>query len=94
MADIHIVQEHALTPEKARAAAQQVADKIAADYDLECRWDGDVLHFERSGVEGSLTLQKQQALMEIKLGFLMSSFSSMIEEKIAAKMQKVFAGAA
>ena len=30
MADIQIVQEHKLSPERARAAAQQVADKVAA----------------------------------------------------------------
>ena len=56
MADINIVQQHKLTAEKARAAAQQVADKLAQEYDLACAWDGDVLRFERSGVDGSLTL--------------------------------------
>ena len=90
MADISIVQAHSLTPKKARDAAQRVADKIAQDYDLECVWDGDILRFERSGVEGSLTLEKRQAQMHIKLGFLYSAFSSRIESKVAESMQKVF----
>ena len=50
MADISIVQAHSLTPEQAREAAQQVADKIAREYGLACNWEGDVLRFERSGV--------------------------------------------
>ena len=90
MADINIVQQHKLTAVKAREAAQQVADKLAQEYDLVCAWDGDVLRFERSGVDGSLTLEKEQAQLQIKLGFLLSAFAPTIEGKIAEKMRKVF----
>jgi putative polyhydroxyalkanoate system protein len=90
MADIHIVQAHSLTPEKARMAAQKVADKLASEYELACQWDGDVLHFERSGVEGSLRLEQRQAQMRIKLGFLFGAFSATIESKVADSMRKVF----
>ena len=90
MADINIVQQYKLTAAKAREAAQQVADKLAQEYDLACAWDGDVLRFERSGVDGSLTLGKEQAQLQIKLGFMLSAFASTIEGKIAEKMRKVF----
>ena len=90
MADITIVQEHALSPVKAREAAQVVAYRIAEEYELTCAWDGDVLRFERSGVEGALTLESRQVHMHIKLGFLFSVFSSKIESKVAESMQKVF----
>lgn len=91
MADIHIVQEHTLTPAQARAAAQKVADKISQEYGLDCAWKGDVLHFERSGVDGELTLGASAAAMDIRLGFLMGAFASAIEAKVAASMKKVFA---
>jgi len=94
MADINIVQEHNLTPIKAREAAQQVADKMAEEYDLQCAWDGDVLRFGRTGVEGSLTLARAQAQMHLKLGFLFSAFASKIESKVVENMQKVFGGVA
>lgn len=93
MADISIVQAHSLTPERARAAAQEVADKIGREYGLACKWDGDVLRFERSGVHGALTLGARQAAMEINLGFLMGAFAPSIRAKVAEKMQKVFAAA-
>lgn len=93
MADINIVQEHHLTPKKAREAAQKVADKIAGEYDLACAWEGDVLHFERSGVQGSLTVEKQQVAMVIKLGFMMGMLAPAIEAKVADSMKKVFAPA-
>ena len=91
MADIRIVQEHNLSPERARAAAQQVADKVATELGMECRWDGDVLRFERSGVEGALTLEGRSAALRIKLGLLMSAFGPAIEAKAADKMRRMFA---
>jgi putative polyhydroxyalkanoate system protein len=90
MADINIVQAHSLAPEQARAAAQQVADKLAEQFELACRWDGDVLRFERSGVNGALTLHPHQAQLQIALGFPMSMMADMVKAKVSEKMQKVF----
>jgi len=91
MSEISIVQEHNLSPEQARAAAQQVAQRIASEYGLACKWEGDdVLRFERSGVEGALTLEDQRAAMRIRLGFFMGAFAPAIEAKVAEKMRKVF----
>ncbi|MFC0251123.1 polyhydroxyalkanoic acid system family protein [Massilia consociata] len=90
MSEISIIQEHNLSPEQARTAAQQVAQRIASEYGLECKWDGDVLRFGRSGVEGALTLEDQRAAMRIRLGFFMGAFASAIEAKVAEKMRKVF----
>jgi putative polyhydroxyalkanoate system protein len=92
MSDISFTQQHNLTPPAARAAAQKVADKLSAQFGLECRWDGDVLRFERSGVDGALTLGEQQAALQIKLGFLMSAFAPAIQQKVADSMRKTFAG--
>ncbi|WEF30794.1 polyhydroxyalkanoic acid system family protein [Pseudoduganella chitinolytica] len=90
---IHIIQEHNLEPAAARAAAEQVAQKLASEFDLVCNWQGDVLRFERSGVEGALTLLPQQAQMQIKLGMLYGAFAPAIQSKVAEKMRKVFAAA-
>lgn len=91
MADISIIQRHTLPHHHARAAAQHVADQLAQEYDMAAEWDGDVLLFNRAGVTGSLTLTEQEAHVEISLGFLFKAFAAVIEEKVAAKMRKVFA---
>ncbi|MCA1857528.1 polyhydroxyalkanoic acid system family protein [Massilia oculi] len=93
MSEIRIVQEHSLNPEQARAAAQQVAQRIAAEYGLDCKWDGDVLRFGRSGVEGDLSLEGQRAALRIRLGVFMGVFAPAIEAKVTDKMRKVFAPA-
>ena len=92
MPDISNTQAHSLSQTDARAAAQKVADKLAREYGLQCNWDGDVLRFARTGVEGALTLGERQAALRIKLGFLMSAFASTIEAKVVESMRKVFTG--
>ena len=91
MVDISIIQRHTLSHHHAKAAAQHVADQLAQEYDMRSEWDGDVLLFNRAGVTGSLTLAGQEAHVEITLGFFFKAFAAAIEEKVVAKMQKVFA---
>ena len=93
MAELKIVQEHSLSPAAARTAAEQVAQRLAAEFGLACKWDGDVLRFERSGVDGDLRLEGQSAALRIRLGMLMSAFAPAIEAKVTEKMRKVFAPA-
>ena len=69
-----------------------MADQLSQEYDIEAEWDGDVLHFKRSGVSGTLELGEHVAQMDITLGFLFKAFSSTIEEKVQKNMKKVFAG--
>lgn len=91
MAEIRIVREHSMAAPLARAAAQQVADKFAADYGVTCKWEGEnVLRFRRTGVDGALTLNAGRAALHIKLGFLMGAFAGTIEAKAADKMRRVF----
>lgn len=94
MADISITQAHKLTQKKARAAAQKVAEQMAEEYDMASEWDGDVLFFKRTGVSGRLVLAESEAHLEINLGFLFKAFAPTIEEKVSAKMKKVFSAKA
>jgi len=88
---IDITQPHNLAPDVARAAAEQVADKLARELNLSCQWQGDMLRFRKSGVEGTLTLLENQARMQIKLGFLYGALAPAIRSKVAERMRKVFA---
>lgn len=92
MATISIHQKHKLSHKKAKAAAQKVADQMAEEYDLLSEWDGDVLIFKRSGVTGSLVVYETEARLEMTLGFLLSAFTTTIEEHVAKNMKKVFGG--
>ena len=42
---------------KARKAVEEVAKKLAERFEIEYEWDGDDLHFNRSGVDGKIALK-------------------------------------
>lgn len=90
MADITIVQPHELSIEDARAAAQRVADRMQADYEMGWEWQGDVLAFKRSGFSGTLALADGEATLELSLGIMLRSFAKKIEEQVTKNMAKVF----
>lgn len=94
MADISVRQIHQLTAEDAKGAAQEIADRIATEYDMTASWNGNILSFESSGLSGTLVLHEKAAQLDVTLGFFLKAFSAKIEEKIVQQMGKVFTGKA
>jgi putative polyhydroxyalkanoate system protein len=90
MADIEVQRDHALGLKKAKAAAQKVADEMAESFDMESEWEGNTLHFSRSGVTGELTVTKNSVQMNAKLGFLLSAFKPKIEAQIEKNFEEYF----
>jgi putative polyhydroxyalkanoate system protein len=90
MADISIKREHQLSLQQSREAAQHVAAKMAAEFDMTTQWNGDVLSFRRSGVAGTLALREKEAQIDITLDFLFKAFAATLEEKVARNMDKFF----
>lgn len=91
MSDITLVEHHTLPMSEARAVAQKVADQMAADYEMNYAWEGDVLAFKRSGFSGTLALSEGQVQLDINLGFMLKGFKSKIEQQVGANMHKLFA---
>ena len=88
MAHIDITHPHALGLGRARKAAEEVAARLADEYDLRCHWKGDVLHFERSGVKGRIVLGKDAVQVQAKLGLLLSAMQGTIEREIRRLLDK------
>ena len=94
MADIHITRSHTLPLKKAREAADRFADQLAEKFDLESKWQGDTLHFRRTGVSGTLALTRGAVAIDAKLGILLSAFKSTFEAHIRDNLERVFGGVA
>ncbi len=92
MANIHITQAHKLPMAEAKKAAQKVADSFAQKFDVKSSWKGDVLHFTRSGVDGTLKVGEGDAKIDIKLGFMLGMLSGKIEAEARQMMKEVFVG--
>jgi putative polyhydroxyalkanoate system protein len=90
VSDISIHHSHQLSRQGARAAAQAVAEQLAAEYEVTTQWQDDVLLFERSGISGTLALHENHAQLDIELGLLMKAFAPVISMRVEQKIKKMF----
>jgi putative polyhydroxyalkanoate system protein len=90
MATIRIHQPHALTVDRARTAAQAMAERMASEFGASYAWEGDTLRFRQTGAQGTLALLEGEARLELELGGMMGAFAPMIEEKLTRKMRDIF----
>lgn len=82
MSTIEISHPHSLPPAQARQAVEDFAVKLGQRFGLDHRWEGDVLHFKRTGVDGRITLQPGQLLVTAKLGLLFAAMKGPIEQEM------------
>ncbi len=91
MSHIHIRRAHHATLAKAKKMADQVAAKLAHDYELKSSWDGNTLHFNRSGVHGTLAVGAKDFAIDVELGLLMAAFKNPIQQAIETNLEKLIA---
>lgn len=82
MSHIDIHHTHSLPHAQARAAVQEVADKLADRFGVDYRWQGDSLQFARGGIDGRIDLAPSSLRVTAKLGLLASAFKAPIEAEI------------
>ncbi len=91
MSAIHLQRKHRLGLRKAREAAQRVADDMAESFDIDSTWDGNSLHFSRSGLAGCLQVTKDKVVIDAELGILLAMFRARIEERLERDFDRYFA---
>lgn len=91
MSHIAIDHAHTLSPAKARAVVDEVARKLQERFGVEHHWNGDLLHFTRSGVDGHIALQPGNVHVTAKLGFLLGALKGPIEAEIRRVLDERFA---
>src|SRR5690606_23604008 len=70
MADIDIQHPHSLPQPAAREAVEQAITRLGEKFGLDYRWEGETLHFRRSGVDGRIALQPGAVHVSATLGML------------------------
>ena len=90
MASLDLQHPHTLAPPRARQAGQEIADKLADRFGAECRWDGDILDFTRSGIDGRIALLPGQVHVTAQLGFLLGAMKGPIEAEIRRVLDERF----
>ena len=82
MSTIEIRHPHTLPPQQARQAVEDFAVKLGQRFGLDYRWEGDVLHFKRSGVDGRIALLPGELHVSAKLGLLFAAMKGSIEQEM------------
>ncbi|MDI3260464.1 MAG: polyhydroxyalkanoic acid system family protein [Sinobacteraceae bacterium] len=90
MPRIDIRRRHALPPDQARAAVEQVAAKVRDKYGVEARWQGNTLAFERPGVKGSIAVGADEVRVVVELGLLLGALKGPIEQEIRRQLDARF----
>jgi putative polyhydroxyalkanoate system protein len=95
LADIHITRQHGSTLAEARKAAFTWAEQAEEKFDMACTYEegqtSDVCGFTRSGVTGTLTVNKDTFVLAAKLGFLLGAFKDRIESEIVKNLDELIA---
>lgn len=68
-----------------------MARKLGERFAMTSRWEGDTLHFSRSGVDGHIALEPGQLHVSAKLGFLLAAMKGPIEAEIRRVLDERFA---
>lgn len=82
MSDIKVRRPHGKTLAEARTAAEHMASELKDEFDLDYVWEGDHMHFKRSGVSGDLSVDDRQVVLNVRLGFLLFAVKPAIERSI------------
>lgn len=98
MADINITRQHGMSLGDARKAAFKWAEQAEEKFDMECTYEegttSDECGFTRSGVSGTLLVDKDTFVLNAKLGFLLGAFKDKIEGEIVKNLDALIAGKA
>ncbi len=82
MSNIHIRRTHQLGRQQARILAERMAVQLQERFCLAYRWEGDRLHFERSGVRGHMDIADDEICIRARLGLLLLPIKSKVESAI------------
>ena len=95
MSDIAIRRKHQLGLARAREVAWKWAEDAEEQFEMECTveegGDCDVVHFERSGVKGTLKVEATQFELHARLGLLLGAFKKTIEGEIEKNLDHLLA---
>jgi putative polyhydroxyalkanoate system protein len=90
MSRIDICAHHEMNHAHAQEAADELAADLAEKFSIDYGWDEDVIHFERPGVYGMITVGEDEIRIQAKLDIFLALLKRRIEEEIVSYLQEHF----
>jgi putative polyhydroxyalkanoate system protein len=76
--------------EEAQRAADELAADLAEKFEINYGWEGDHIHFERTGVNGQITVRENEIRIRARLGLMLIFLKPVIEEEITQYLENHF----
>ena len=86
MSKVVIKQKHNKDEDEVRQIVEEVEQKLAADYDLKTRWNGDAVEFKRSGLTGELSMEPGCVVIKLKLGMIPAEWQSISQVSLLGEI--------
>jgi putative polyhydroxyalkanoate system protein len=90
MSDIDIHAYHTMDHDHARRAADELSRDLAEKFDIHYRWDGDVIHFQRAGIQGRIQVAEQEIRIQARLGLMLALLKGPIESEVCRYLTDEF----
>ena len=90
MSTIDIHAHHTLSHEEALAAANELSCDLAKKFGIDYGWEEEVIHFERPGVNGQISVEESEIRIQAKLGFMLMMLKQPIEQEIVSYLREHF----
>jgi putative polyhydroxyalkanoate system protein len=90
MSHIDMRARHSMSEKDAQVAADELAGDLANKFDIDYGWDGDHIHFERSGVHGMITVRENEIRIKAVLGLMLIFLKPRIEQEIVEYLETHF----
>ena len=90
MSNIDMHAHHNRSREDAQSAADRLAADLAEKFDINWSWSGDHIHFDRPGVDGSITVRESEIRIKARLGLVLMFLKGRIENEIVSYLSEHF----
>ena len=90
MPSIDITRHHSRPLAEAKQKVERVAKHIAEKFQVVYEWQGNTLHFSRSGVDGQIAVTPKLIKVTANLGFLLSMIRDPVEREINRFLDEEF----
>jgi putative polyhydroxyalkanoate system protein len=88
MAGFSVSRSHSMSREDIRESAEELARELKTEYGLSYRWQGDTATFRGSGVDGTLSIDRDIISLKVKLGFLAAVFEQSLLKAVNAYLDE------
>ena len=81
---------HSMPTEDAQQAADELAGDLGEKFEIDYGWDGDHIHFERPGLNGTITVRENEIRIKATLGLMLILLKPVIEDEITQYLENHF----